>query len=483
MTIRIIFDDTVAVPQALRGVVRVDRFGSIVYRRRTLARAMEDAAKRAGIGSITHICAPQDWLDLRDRLLADDLPGMFLVCPSNIVSGSGDDALAVFLQQILYSPGGLFVPIRGAKNWTGWTLMSARLLQQYMEKREDDVASFFEVHGPEFAPVKNRIELFDVSDERALLDYLSGTFDVRHFNAIERDGYFITKRSSDAKKLRREYEYFDLLPPRMQIFFVRPFDFSEDGDSASYRMERVFVPDMAVQWLQGGYEPADFDRFLDHVFHFLSLRDEREVVRPVAIEKQSSLYVSKVLDRIRELKELPSYSALAPLFESACGGLDQLVQRYLRLFERRRNRFPLNKLVIGHGDLCFSNILYSKINQYMRFVDARGASNAEDIYTDPYYDVAKLSHSVLGNYDFINHDMFDIQVAEDLALKLKPDRAVDPWVRALFADRLERAGFDLELTRLCEASLFISMLPLHIDRPRTVLGFVLTAVSILDELE
>ncbi len=53
----------------------------------------------------------------------------------------------------------------------------------------------------------------------------------------------------------------------------------------------------------------------------------------------------------------------------------------------------------------------------------------------------------------------------------------------MFLDRVERSGFDRELVRLCEASLFISMLPLHIDRSRKVLGFGINAANILDALE
>ena len=37
--------------------------------------------------------------------------------------------------------------------------------------------------------------------------------------------------------------------------------------------------------------------------------------------------------------------------------------------------------------------------------------------------------------------------------------------------------------RLYEASLFISMLPLHIDYPQKVLGFILNAINILKEIE
>lgn len=52
-----------------------------------------------------------------------------------------------------------------------------------------------------------------------------------------------------------------------------------------------------------------------------------------------------------------------------------------------------------------------------------------------------------------------------------------------FQHRLEDAGHDVYGVRLREASLFLSMLPLHNDDPRKVLGLLLNAIAIIDELK
>ena len=187
--------------------------------------------------------------------------------------------------------------------------------------------------------------------------------------------------------------------------------------------------------------------------------------------------------RIAALKTSAVYEDLAPFFDRAFGGIDALVQRYLSVFARMRHKFPDRRLVIGHGDPCFSNILYSQTNQYLKLIDPRGADNEDELFTEPYYDVAKLSHSALGGYDFINQEKFELAVDDALGLRLEFQDPPPDWARRLFLDRLTMAGFDPTLTRLCEASLFISMLPLHIDRPRSVLGFAITASGILDAIE
>jgi hypothetical protein len=412
---------------------------------------------------------------------SDDTP--YLVCPSHLVPACGHDSLTTFLHQVEYAPSALHMPLNGARDRRGWSLMRGYLLEKFLVKQRDhDLAGFFEQHGEMLVDVPDRLRLIDLSDERTLQDFLSGQFDARHFNAVERDEYTVVKRSKDRIKLKREFDFYGLVPPALRMFLVQPFDFEDDGKTASYHMERMCVPDMALQWVHNAFQPHEFERFLNHIFHFIAVRPQRRVSKGEAVAVFDALYVAKVEERIATLKELPTYRRLVPLLESGCGGIDALVRRYMELLDRNRRRFPFDRLVIGHGDPCFSNILYSKTNQFLKLIDPRGADREDDLYTDPYYDVAKLSHSVQGEYDFINQDMFDVVVDAHLGLRLNIKDGSRAWASKLFRTQLDKAGFDAELTRLCEASLFISMLPLHIDRPRKVLAFAIRAASILDTL-
>ena len=62
------------------------------------------------------------------------------------------------------------------------------------------------------------------------------------------------------------------------------------------------------------------------------------------------------------------------------------------LYEKLVARADETTLCIGHGDLCFSNMLYSKTTGLLKFIDPRGADKPSDLYMHSYYDVAKLSH-------------------------------------------------------------------------------------------
>ena len=138
--------------------------------------------------------------------------------------------------------------------------------------------------------------------------------------------------------------------------------------------------------------------------------------------------------------------------------------------------------MVGHGDLCFSNILYNKETSMLKLIDPKGATKEEELWTNPYYDIAKLSHSICGRYDFFNSGLYDIKIEADMKLNLSLEFNNAEYME-LFRDYLERYGFDYNMVRVYEASLFLSMLPLHMDNPQKVFGFLLNAINILEEVE
>lgn len=163
--------------------------------------------------------------------------------------------------------------------------------------------------------------------------------------------------------------------------------------------------------------------------------------------------------------------------------MDVLVEKYFRLKAQveAENDYP-QVSVIGHGDPCFANAMYNKATKMLKFIDPKGALTEEELWTDPYYDVAKLSHSVCGCYDFFNNALFDIRIDEDLTCRLDIPFDNISYVR-IFRRRLEENGYDYRTVRLYEASLFLSMLPLHMDYPQKVFAFILNASNILEEIE
>jgi hypothetical protein len=486
MTMRLIFNDAVRVPVEVASLAGISRFGKLIYKRRRVGQRLFEAADRAGVDQSIDITNAQDLETLRDRVAQRTEAGRYLYYPSNLVAPIDDARLSLFLAKLRYADRNLRLDVPSSNGWTGLLLMESEVFGEFLDALLDGtVPAFMASHSTTFAPIENTVGLLDLREYATFLEYLTSNFEVRHFNSIlPDDRYTLLKRSQDKEKIRAEYRYLTGLPEQLRRFFVQPFDFAETASAASYRMERVLIPDMALQWIHGSLTPGEFEAFLDQVFHYLALRPCRTVPAAEAKVKARALYLGKLGDRMAMLKTLGVFDQLDRLVSSAGapGGLAGLVERFERLYARMPGRH-FGELVLGHGDLCFSNILYGKGAQIMKFIDPRGAGDPADLYTDPYYDVAKLSHSALGAYDYINNGMFTISVAADLSLDLECDMADRSAEQGIFRQRLADHGFDYALTRLYEASLFLSMLPLHAEGPRKLAAFALNASRILDELE
>ena len=326
----------------------------------------------------------------------------------------------------------------------------------------------------------------DLSDIRNFRQFITSGFDARFFNALSGDEYTVVKSSVNKEKIRAEYEYYRLLPDEMRMWFAQAFDYKEDENGASYTMERFHMTDLALRFVHGAIGEEEFKQLMDKLFFFLTHRKNKSVSKEEYAACQRKLYVDKVNSRIEKLKGLTEFREIEGILAQTAefGGLDALVKRYFNLFERfqrtaKESGEPV--LTVSHGDLCFSNILYNKEANLLRLIDPKGALTEEELYTDPYYDLAKLSHSICGSYDYFNSGLFEITLSEENKLRLTIDENNKRY-RKVFREYVERNSFDFIRVRIYEASLFLSMLPLHIDRPKKVLGFILNAEKILEEV-
>ena len=316
------------------------------------------------------------------------------------------------------------------------------------------------------------------------IQYITGNFDSRYFNSLHGDDYTIVKSSSNKKKIKAEYNFYRLLPEDMKFWFVMPFNYQESSESASYTMERLYMTDLAIKWVHGSMDEIEFGNLMDKYFFFFKCRHTKECTEEEYKNVSKALYIDKVNERISNLKSLEEFKRINQFLLAAKDmSIDFLVNKYFELKEKIENRcnYP-RELVIGHGDPCFANALYNKSTRTLKFIDPKGAITEDELWTNAYYDVAKLSHSVCGRYDFFNNALFDIKINQEFSYDLEIPFDNTKYIE-IFKSKVEENGFDYMTIRIYEASLFLSMLPLHIDNPHKVLGFILNVKNILEEIE
>jgi hypothetical protein len=129
-----------------------------------------------------------------------------------------------------------------------------------------------------------------------------------------------------------------------------------------------------------------------------------------------------------------------------------------------------------HGDLCLSNILYEPNFEILRLIDPRGGFGENSINGPSGYDVAKLSHSLIGHYDLILNDLAiveeKINLGESQVTLEVLTEPVHEEIANLFVDIFAVLGYRHEELELMAALLLISLVPLHLDSPQRANAFL-----------
>jgi thiamine kinase-like enzyme len=131
---------------------------------------------------------------------------------------------------------------------------------------------------------------------------------------------------------------------------------------------------------------------------------------------------------------------------------NKLVNEFIEVFEDAVSKHE-PKYSLMHGDFCFSNLLYDFQSNEITMIDPRG-----ELFGDHYYEVAKIFHSVMFDYDFVDAELY---VSKNDTYKLYNKGKEN--IKDLFIKRAYKYYTEDEIRYilLITASLFLSMIPLH----------------------
>lgn len=478
----VVYDDTVEADKLVKNITGPKTFGSTIFKRKTLKRRMTEV-----LMSNNFIV---DIIDYKEGDSVEYLTGAFKDVPvhysvMHLFSNYGIKNMENFnllLEKAQFINNNIVVK---QEEKTALVLFSS--VEQYIRylKEQQNLQGEVTFDKIKDYDVINSDALVDLGELNNFMQFITGGFEARFFNALEGDEYTVTKRSSNKKKIKSEYEFYGLLPDNMKMWFVMPFDYKEEENYASYTMERYHMTDIAIRWIHNAINLEELDDILKRLFHFVSNRNTIQVTVAEYEAVEKNLFITKVEERMEELKNSSYYVKFNNFITSGTefNSIDEIITKYESLYSKVKKNIKLKpQFVVGHGDLCFSNILYNKETSMLKLIDPKGATKEEELWTNPYYDIAKLSHSICGRYDFFNSGLYDIKIESDMKLNLVLEFNNSEFVE-LFKKYLEEYHFDYTLVRLYESSLFLSMLPLHMDNPQKVFGFLLNAINIIEEVE
>ena len=476
----LIVDDREYTSGEVRSLVGVRHFGDIIFKRRPLYEHFRDALPDWAKQRLVRLKTESDLAALRST---------FETCSEDtaacVISGRSGfprvDLLTQLVERLpyaeedftetLYKP--LIVFWRNAHDLVDqWTEFSSSPVHTWEQSWQ---------HSQRL----QSLQPLDLANIRDFLSFSSGSTATRHFNEVLIDAYYYTKSSTDKRKMQAEYLFYRLVPERMRPWLIQTFDFNDEGMRASYKMLRYYLADAALQWVHGAFEADTFKPFVERLLFFISDRPKQVCSKELSAVMAKNLFVTKLERRIKEFLDMSEGQRINQLAASATPELDlnNLLNRYLKLYRRFESAFSLEYSVVGHGDPGFSNVLYDQQRYLLKLIDPKGALTEEELWTHPLYDLCKISHSVLGDYDFINNGLYTVGFADNNELVLSFSHTNQGSLKSIFLNQVKSIGHDVRIIRLGEASLFLSMLPLHIDYPNKVLAFMLNARQILHEVE
>lgn len=318
------------------------------------------------------------------------------------------------------------------------------------------------------------MQLIDVTgfyDSTHFDDYIHARANMtteRAFNSLTIKDGLVTKRSEDNHKIQAEIYWFTHIPASLRRFTPQLIDYRETGEQSFYSLE--FLPFMPLNELYvHGRNPTQFWR---HIFtllqEFFEVAGQSEIRRDLdnnyAKAYAYDLYHKKTIIRLGQYGEDKCLSLASPIYygEAKLGTLQEIANNCIA----KALAMPA-KVSVMHGDLCFSNIMYDSRGRRIKIFDPRGTDSAGNfsIFGAASYDLAKLAHSVIGMYDFIIAGRYDLikskqgyEIAFDIDDRLQQIR--EDFLTINFIKDFPTIDIMPAVVLL-----FLSMLPLHSDRP------------------
>ena len=284
----------------------------------------------------------------------------------------------------------------------------------------------------------------------------------REFNSLEYNDLLgtITKRSENKEKFRYEIKWQINLPKNLKVLAPRVLDYNIN-ESPFITMEYYSYPTLSEIWIFSELNEKIYYSIIDRLFKILELFKSHKA--EVSLKDYKSIYIEKTLSRISEIAN----SEILQLFEFEQLNING--KQYNNwdiikndIFDKVEELYYENDNCFIHGDFCLSNILYDLRSGIVRLIDPRGIWG-NDENGDVKYDIAKLRHSICGDYDYIVSDLFEINIQHnEISYSTFNSNKIN--IKKYFDKKL-RFSFELKQIKLIEGLLFMSMLALHTDSP------------------
>lgn len=355
----------------------------------------------------------------------------------------------------------------------GWFSFSSGLrLMQCLSKAKGDFLEAIALYGVESPMDQKYIEgWLDFGHLQTLYRTRARTTTARSFNSIIVSDHSVLKSSSQGKKLAAEVFWYENIPAPLRIHTPQFLGLEGGG----YRVAYQFSPTIQELYVLGRLPPGAWRWIARQCGEFLEKCSKHYFEGHE--DHGAGLMVEKTRERLISWagQDLSSISRPVYYGGSELPSLLEIATETAEAIE-----VGISTRSVMHGDYCFSNMFFDFREGIVKVIDPRGGFNIDgpSIFGDVRYDLAKLNHSIEG-YDLIISGRYEIDesVKGGEILFYEPE---SHKYMEYFYDDVNVFGHRLTDSDIMGLTihLFLSMLPLHSDRPDRQRAFLMNALRL-----
>ncbi|MDH0032156.1 MULTISPECIES: hypothetical protein [unclassified Acinetobacter] len=290
----------------------------------------------------------------------------------------------------------------------------------------------------------------------------------RAFNDLKIQDGVVKKQGKPNIKIEAEALWYINVPRRIRKYIPVLLDFNNKNSDTYYCLEYLPYIPLNELFVHGKNEVLQWNKIFDKIFEYIkaSKAVDGEITDFLPInESIVNLYTQKSRDRFIQYLESENISVEKEILYR-----NKKLPKLKNILEDCIAKVINLKMIYGvmHGDLCFSNMLFDSRGDRIKVLDPRGLNykNEFSLFGDLKYDFAKLTHSIVGFYDFIISGYYKIEEESNGSIQIIFD--IDDRTQAISQNFIN--DFIIEEITVKEIMplvvlLFLSMLPLHDDRP------------------
>ena len=285
----------------------------------------------------------------------------------------------------------------------------------------------------------------------------------RAFNELKITSKWVEKSSYVDKKIGAEANWFETIPVEMKGNTPQFLGSKDVNGKISYRLEYLHLTALNELFVFSKLPNHIWKQILENCLDFIELCRGFVEVGSNSTNTLDNLFSEKTRFRLNEYCESNGVNLNQKweFNDSKSVTLSDILQCSEKHLPKQNE-----KNTVLHGDFCFSNILYDFRADKVKTIDPRGMTpqGEKTIYGDTNYDLAKLSHSILGLYDWIIAGYYQVEIkGSNIRLNIANEDDHSE-IQQMFIDLVKyKFGLTAQHLYAMQIQLFLSMLPLHSD--------------------